>query len=47
MTAHVLRRFMPALHEARDLRTILEVSLRFDEFQQLIEKRRQERKYLR
>ena len=47
VTAHALRRFMPAVHEARALRTISEVSLGYDEFQQLIEKSRQERKYLR
>jgi 2,3-dimethylmalate lyase len=46
VTAHALRRFMPALRESRDLKTISEVSLGFDEFQKFIEKSYQERKYL-
>jgi 2-methylisocitrate lyase-like PEP mutase family enzyme len=47
VSAHALRRFMPALREARDLKTISEVSLGFDEFQQFIERSYRDRKYLR
>jgi len=47
VTAHALRRFMPALRAARDLKTISEVSEGFDEFQKFIEKSYRERKYLR
>jgi len=46
VTAPALRRFMPALRESRDLKTISEVSLGFDEFQKFIEKSYRERKYL-
>lgn len=38
---------MPALRSPRNLKTMSEVSPGLDEFQQFIEKSRQERKYLR
>jgi 2,3-dimethylmalate lyase len=47
VTAHALRRYLPALRESRDLKTIAEVSVAFDDFQKFIEKSYRERKYLR
>lgn len=47
VTAHALRQWMPALRQARDLKSLAGASLQFDEFQQLIEKSYRERKYLR
>ncbi len=47
VTAHALRQWLPALRQARDLKSIADASLQFDEFQQFIEKSYRERKYLR
>ena len=47
VTAHALRRYLPALRESRDLKTIAEVCVAFDDFQKFIEKSYRERKYLR
>jgi hypothetical protein len=47
VTAHALRRYLPALRESRDLKTIAEVSVAFDDFQKFIEKSYRERKYPR
>ena len=38
---------MPRLRESRDLKTISDASLAFDEFQKFIEKSYRERTYLR
>lgn len=47
VVAHALRRYMPRLRESRDLKTISDASLAFDEFQKFIEKSYRERTYLR